>query len=131
MDRRFFRFALIGAVAFCVDACLYFLIGLALQLPWLQKALGFAGGVSTTYLLNSLLTFRAPLSPRRFFLYALSQAGGMVVNLLAFLAALRLVPVLLALPLATIAGLLVNFLAARRVLSRSPRRAPAAHSDGL
>lgn len=121
MDPRFFRFALIGGVAFLVDAALYTLLGDALGRPWLQKLLGFAGGVSTTYLLNSALTFRTPLSLARYGLYVLSQAGGMAVNLAAFLLALQALPALLALVLATLAGLAVNFLGARRVLRRSAR----------
>ena len=116
MDQRFFRFALIGAVAFVVDASLYGLFGLVLDRPWLQKLLGFAGGVTTTYGLNSLFTFHAPLSIGRYGAYVLSQTLGMAVNLVAFLAALRVVPVLVALVLATLAGMAVNFLAARRVL---------------
>lgn len=126
MDRRLLPFALIGAVAFAIDAGLYLFLGLWLSLPWLQKALSLLAGVSTTYLLNSLFTFRAPLALRRFLLYGLSQAAGMAVNFVVFLAALRLVPALLALPLATVAALAVNFLAARWVLSRAPRRAVAA-----
>jgi len=121
VDSRFLRFALIGGVAFGVDAALYFLLGTVLDRAWLQKALGFAGGVSTTYWLNSAFTFRAPLSWARYGLYVLSQAGGMVVNLVAFLVALRFVPTLMALALATLVGLVVNFLGARRVLSRSAR----------
>lgn len=119
MDRRFFRFALIGGLAFLVDAFLYTLLGSALHLPWLQKVVGFGGGVTTTYLLNSAFTFRSRLSLSRYGLYVLSQLGGMAVNLGAFLMALRLVTTLPALVLATLAGLVVNFLAARQVLHRS------------
>jgi putative flippase GtrA len=119
MDRRFFRFALIGGLAFFVDALLYVLLGRALHLPWLQKVVGFTGGVTTTYLLNSAFTFRSSLSLSRYGFYVLSQLGGMAVNLAAFLMALRLVTTLPALFLATLAGLVVNFLGARRVLHRS------------
>lgn len=121
MNSRFLRFALIGGLAFLVDAALYFLIGGVLDQPWLQKALGFAGGVSTTYYLNSAFTFRAPLSLARYGLYVFSQVGGMAVNITTFLVALRAMPALLALVLATLVGLVVNFLAAQRVLSRRAR----------
>lgn len=121
MSRRFLLFALIGGLAFLVDAGLYFLLGGVLHLPWLQKALGFAGGVSTTYCFNSVLTFRVPLSLSRYGLYVLSQAGGMAVNMTAFLLALRVMPALLALMVATLVGLGANFLAARRVLSQKSR----------
>jgi hypothetical protein len=119
MDRRFFRFALFGALAFFVDASFYVLLGNFFHLPWLQKVLGFGGGVTTTYLLNSAFTFRSRLSLSRFGLYVLSQLGGMAVNLGAFLIALRFVTTLFALALATLAGLVVNFLAARQVLHSS------------
>ena len=120
MDRLFIRFALFGSFAFLVDASLYALLGNLLHLPWLQKVVGFGGGVTTTYLLNSLFTFRSGLSLSRYGFYVLSQLGGLAVNLAAFLMALRLVTTLPALVLATLAGLVVNFLAARRVLHRSP-----------
>ncbi len=118
MSGRFLLFALIGAIAFAVDAGAYLLLGSWFNQPPLQKALGFFGGVSTTYLLNSFITFRTPLALSRYGLYVLSQSAGMVVNLTSFLVFLRLVPVLAALVLATLAGLAFNFLAAKRVLSR-------------
>jgi putative flippase GtrA len=106
----------IGAIAFGVDAAAYLSLGSWFNHPPLQKALGFLCGVSTTYLLNSLITFRAPLGLSRYGFYVLSQSAGMVVNLTSFLAFLRLVPVMAALALATMAGLVFNFLAARRVM---------------
>lgn len=114
-------FVLIGGVAFIVDAGLYFLLGGVLGLPWLQKVIGFAAGVSTTYCFNAALTFRVPLSLSRYGLYVISQTGGMAINMVVFLLALRVMPALLALVLATLVGLSVNFLAAQRVLSQKSR----------
>ncbi|MEX1324846.1 MAG: GtrA family protein [Synechococcaceae cyanobacterium] len=128
MSSRFLLFCVIGGIAFVVDAGVYLLLGGWLDHPPLQKALGFLGGVSTTYLLNSSFTFRAPLALSRYGLYVVSQGAGMVVNLTAFLVCLRLVPVLAALVLATLAGLSFNFVAARRVLRRSALPARAAPS---
>ena len=113
-----------------VDAGMYLWLGLVLDLPWLQKVLGFAGGVSTTYCLNSVFTFRAPFSLTRYGMYVLSQVGGMAVNLAVFLLALRVIPVLLALAVATLVGLTVNFLAARRVLSHRARPQAPKFSGG-
>jgi putative flippase GtrA len=119
VDRRFFSFALFGVLAFGADVLFFYLVGSAVDIPWLQKVAGFVAGVSTTYLLNSAYTFQAPLSPQHYGLYVLSQMGGMAVNLLVFLLVHGSVHTLVALVLATLVGLVVNFLGARRVLSGS------------
>lgn len=85
MSGRFLLFALVGATAFAVDAGAYLLLGSWFDHPPLQKSLGFFGGVSTTYLLNSFITFCTPLALSRFGLYVLSQGVGIVVNLTFFL----------------------------------------------
>lgn len=116
------HFLLIGGVAFWIDVTVYWISGLLLErlivggLPALQKVAGFSAGVSTTYLYNSLLTFRVPLAWVRYRLYVGSQLLGMVVNLLAFLVVRPHLPLLWALAGATGLAVLVNFLAARAVL---------------
>lgn len=122
--RALSHFLLIGGVAFGIDALTYWFSGLLLQ-PWLpagvpalQKVAGFAAGVSTTYLYNSMVTFSAPLTWSRYRLYVGSQLLGMVVNLLAFLLVRPHLVLIAALATATGVAVFVNFFMAKAVLRR-------------
>lgn len=122
MTRRFVRFLLIGGCAFWLDALTYFAAGYIFVLiqggsvPVLQKLMGFAVGVTTTYLYNSWLTFSVQFGWLRFVRYVGSQLLGMLANLSAFLILKQFMPDLLALAGATILATVVNFAGARRVL---------------
>lgn len=122
MTRPFVHFLLIGGCAFWLDALTYFAAGYLFTLikggsvPALQKLMGFAVGVTTTYLYNSWMTFRVQFGWLRLVRYVCSQFLGMLVNLLVFLMLKQLMPVLLALAGATLLATVVNFAGARRVL---------------
>lgn len=122
MTRRFVQFLLIGGCAFWLDALTYFAAGYILILiqggsvPALQKLMGFAVGVTSTYLCNSWMTFSVQFSWLRFVRYVGSQTLGMLANLSAFLLLKQVMPVLLALAGATLLATVVNFAGARRAL---------------
>ena len=122
VSEKVLHFAFIGCVAFVFDATAYFLAGLLFLVllgqgaPFLQKIIGFAVGVLTTYLYNSRITFSVSYSRRRFWLYISSQLLGMAVNLVVFLILNQVLPVLAALISATLLAAIVNFIGARRSL---------------
>lgn len=123
-------FLVAGVVAFGVDYGLY-QAGVALGAsPPLARALSWLAAVTTTYALNSGVTFRPsgaallrnglrrPRHRDRYLPYVATQALGGMVSVLTFLALLPRLRPLLALAVATLAATVCNYLGARTVLSR-------------
>ncbi|MCS5697710.1 GtrA family protein [Cyanobium sp. FGCU-52] len=125
-------FLLAGLVAFGVDYGLY-RAGVQLGAgPPLARALSWLAAVTTTYAINSGVTFQPPPAalrqdglqrPRhrdRYLPYVATQGLGGIVSFATFLALLPRLRPLPALAMATLAATLCNYLGARTVLS--PRR---------
>jgi len=81
INSKIIRFALVGLLSTIFDMCLL-KIGLLFDLPlYLAVALGFAGGVTNGYFLNSRWTFRfntnghEPLKFSQFFLVSIVGLG--------------------------------------------------------
>lgn len=115
------RFAGVGAVGFAVDAGIL-AGGLSVGLPaWAARVPSFVLAVGATWALNRRLTFRTGAVPtlREFGAYLAAMSVGLGVNYATYLAGLfaGLSP-LIALCVASGVALVVNFLAARRVLDR-------------
>ena len=119
--RRIGGFALAGAIGFAVDAGVLS-AGLALGLgPGAARAPSFLAAVLTTWGINRRLTFetRAAASLREFGAYLAAMSLGLSINLAVYLACVWIgVPAVAALVPATGAGMLANYLGARRVLGR-------------
>ncbi|MEM9796764.1 MAG: GtrA family protein [Pseudomonadota bacterium] len=118
---QFGGFLLAGGLGFVVDAGVLAL-GLAIGLPaWAARIPSFLLAVVTTWLLNRRITFRSDTRPtlREFGRYLAAMSLGLGVNYAAYITfvALGLHP-LLALAVASCAGIVVNYLGARKVLDR-------------
>lgn len=124
--RQIGGFAVAGGIAFLVDAGVLSLGVGAFGLPAeLARIPSFLAAVVTTWLINRRYTFRtarAP-SPAEFLAYLSAMAAGLAVNYAVFVAVLRWSALAAALPVvalvpATLAGMVVNFVTARRILGR-------------
>lgn len=122
-------FLVAGVVAFAVDFGV-FRAGVALgATPLGARALSWWVAVTTTFAINSQVTFRPPadslpqevLKPvrrrERYFPYVATQLLGGMVSLVTFLALLPRLGSLVALVVATLVATSCNYLGARSVLS--------------
>lgn len=129
--RRLTGFVASGGIGFVVDAGVLWL-GLAAGLPpWAARIPSFLCAVVATWLLNRRLTFASAAAPSvpEFLRYLQAMLLGVSVNYATFLAVLSAGGGPLgALIAASAAGMVVNYLGARRVLDRgtgahsTPRR---------
>jgi len=117
VGHSFFRFCLVGAVGFLVDAGLLMaLIEAGALEPIPARVVSIL--VAVTWLLNRLLTFRSD-DPRYLFewsRYALINGIGALVNYGCYVACLLLIPgisPLLALAVGSAVALIVNYLGSR------------------
>jgi len=128
--KRFPMFATIGASAFVIDTLSYFLLWqLHIGSAAIIKFLAYCIAVFYTYMLNRVFTFADVIENRscsmkppmlQFGKYFLSQSLGACLNIVVFLAASQVgLATLLSLTIAALAGLIVNYLAARLVFLRS------------
>lgn len=124
--RQIGGFAISGGLAFVVDAGVLSLGVSVLGWPAeLARVPSFLAAVVTTWLLNRRYTFRTARPPGigEFLAYLSAMAAGLAVNYAVFVAVLRWsdlaagMPVLALVP-ATLAGMVVNFVTARRILGR-------------
>lgn len=132
--RQFTLFCVAGGLAFLVDAgIVQTLVGLFGVDPLLARLPSFAGAVTCTWLFNRRYTFVPPAGLslwQEASRYLLTQVAGLTVNfavyaglVLAFLE-VRQWPVL-GVAAGSCAGLLVNFVAARRWIYARPSALPA------
>lgn len=139
--RQFLLFCVSGGLGFGVDAGItqsgVSLLGLD---PWSARALAFLPAVTCTWGFNRQYTFRATRHLpwwREWWLYLGTQLGGLSVNLSCYALLVGLWSVAarwpaLAVACGSVAGLAVNFLAARRlVFGASSQPAPAAEPAAL
>lgn len=115
----FFRFCLVGALGFLVDAgVLMALLALGLLGPISARIVSILVAVTMTWVLNRVLTFRSD-DPRYLFewsRYALVNGIGALVNYGCYVACLLLIPgiaPLLALAVGSAVALLANYLGSR------------------
>jgi len=134
-QREFLLFCASGALGFLVDVGV--LYGLAPWLGWYAaRAASFVAAATFTWGFNRRLTFArhpAPVAPgvpllRQYLLYLLSMAGGGLVNFAVYAVVLALLPGPWAgaagVALGSAAGLMLNFLTARRLLAGKPPSQP-------
>ncbi|KAF1689394.1 GtrA family protein [Pseudoxanthomonas taiwanensis] len=126
--RSFLLFGVAGGIAFLVDAgVLHVLVSVLGADPYLARLVSFLCAVTTTWVFNRSITFSAsargiPLW-QEWGRYLASQLGGFSVNylvyavLVATLAGVRQWPVI-GVAAGSLAGLLVNYLLARRYVFR-------------
>ena len=128
LTAQFMRFAVIGTAGFVVDVgVLYLVRRLGLDL-YSARVVSFLCAASFTWLGNRLYTFRTPTGPdQRFaaewFLYLSAMALGGLVNYGVYALLVTVLPLFhdhpwLAVAGGTGAGMLINFLFARRLLYR-------------
>lgn len=121
------RFAVVGAVGFCVDAgIMQLLFSAAGWSPFLARAVSFPAALAATFALNRAWTFRALRLPlaHAYGAYGAIQVIGAVINLSVFSLCLLLVPALRAWPVVALAlgagvSLLFNFYATRSLVFRA------------
>jgi len=118
------NFYFIGAVAFFVDASIYFFsgwlfhhFGLDIE-PVFRKVFGLIGGLLTTYLYNTKVTFSTHYSWVLFVRYGSTQLFGLVVNLSVFSVLVLFFNDLFALIVATLIASIINYLGAKLALKR-------------
>lgn len=121
--RQFAMFCVAGGLAFLVDAgVLHVLVSSAYADPYSARLVSFLCAVTTTWWFNRRFTFfdATDSSPvRQWLRYVVSQLGGFSVNYAVYAALVLLVPLVSRWPVlgvaaGSIAGLLVNFVLARR-----------------
>ena len=123
---QFSKFAIIGGAGFLVDVGVLYLMRRAGLDLYSARVFSFIAAVTFTWVGNRLFTFRTALAPHRgltaeWFLYLGAMAIGGLVNygvyaLLITLSAVFREHPWLAVAGGTGAGMLINFLAARRIL---------------
>lgn len=124
---RFFRFALVGGLGALVDIAALYLArdGFGLDL-YSGRVFSFVCAVSFTFFANRAFTFgdsvRGPLL-RQWLVFATSQLGGLAVNYAVYAAlvtwwALAYEIPAIAVVIGALAGLVVNYAAARRLVFR-------------
>lgn len=139
-DRRsVVLFLVAGLIAFAVDYGVFRLASAVGATPLAARGVSWWAAVTTTFAINSLVTFRAPAAPDRpgrglrrdrFLPYVATQALGGLVSLGTFLALLPLLRPLLSLVVATLAAASCNYLGARAVLVRRATRQGAGGAEG-
>jgi putative flippase GtrA len=119
------RFGAVGIVGFIVDAAVL-TAGIALGSgPWLGRVVSYLAAASTTFALNRAWTFRSaarrtgPAAARQWGLFLLINLVGFACNYGTYAALFAGVPMVAAQPVlgvaaGSVAGLLGNFLLARR-----------------
>lgn len=123
-DRKFQRFAIVGAAGFCVDAGI---LTLLMSMGWdvlLARLISFSLAVSTTWLLNRNWTFHSAtpvLGSRQYVLYTAIQIMGALINLGIFTVLISLYTPFRAWPwiplgAAAFFALLFNFVATRSLV---------------
>lgn len=124
VSSQFLKFAIVGSIAFVVDAALLLIAVEVLHwAPEVARILSFLGAVTTTWYLNRSFTFATQAAPsvKEFVSYVLAMSFGLAVNYAVFVVVIRLndiasaYPVLALVP-ATLAGMVINFLFSRRIL---------------
>jgi putative flippase GtrA len=126
MGGELLRFGVVGVAGFVVDAGVL-MAGIALGTgPWVGRVLSYLAAASTTYALNRAWTFRDAARPagraaaaRQWGLFLLVNLLGFACNYGTYAALLGSVPLVAAHPVlgvaaGSLAGLLGNFLLARR-----------------
>ena len=125
---QFSKFAIIGGAGFFVDVGILYLLRHAGLDLYSARVLSFIAAVTFTWVGNRLFTFRSGNGPQRrlteeWFLYLGAMTVGGLVNygvyaiLITVIAPFRAHP-WLAVAAGTGAGMLINFLFARRILYR-------------
>ncbi|MBD8525348.1 GtrA family protein [Pseudomarimonas arenosa] len=134
MRRQFLWFAVSGALAFLLDAgIVQGLVSLLAVDPYSARLVSVACAMVFTWLFNRSITF-AGIRPEgqglitEFLRYVGTQTGGLIVNYTTYSIVLWLLPwtktwPVVAVAAGSIAGLSVNFLAAKRLVFERGRRA--------
>lgn len=123
--RQFALFCIAGGLAFLVDAGLVQLLAGWLDVdPYLARLLSFLAAVTTTWLFNRSITFSAAAGRGQALVvewlrYVVSQLGGFTVNFAVYAVLVWAVPLVRQWPVlgvaaGSVAGLVVNFLLAKR-----------------
>ena len=125
------RFGTVGVAGFVVDAAVL-TAGIALGTgPWLGRVVSYLAAATTTFALNRAWTFRAVARPvgraaaaRQWGLFLLVNLVGFACNYGTYAALLASLPVVAAQPVlgvaaGSLAGLLGNYLLARRFVFRA------------
>ena len=129
------RFAVVGALGFCVDGgILYALITMGCG-PYLARAISFPLAVSVTWYLNRNWTFvignSGASKGKQYAEYFAVQVAGALTNYACYVAVLQFIEptargALLALAIGAMLGLIVNFLGVRLLVFSARARV----SDG-
>jgi putative flippase GtrA len=129
--RQFAWFCVSGTLAFAVDAgVLQLLLSFAGLDPYSARVLSFLCAVTTTWLFNRHITFPHGSGlawPREWLLYVSTQLGGAGLNYAVYAALVFFVPLVrdwpvLGVAAGSAAGLVLNFLSAKRLVFRGARR---------
>lgn len=129
--RQFSSFAVVGAAGFGVDCGLFILLTHSCcdyATHW-ARTISVVSSITATWILNRQITFSKQRSDNRraeYFRYALSQLGGLALNIGTFVLLLRLLPTsyghtLISLTLGAGGALSVNFWTARTFAFRTGR----------
>jgi putative flippase GtrA len=131
LQAQMLRFGLVGTVGFLVDTATVYLAHFRLGLDlYSAGALAYLAAASTTWLLNRRFTFpeaRTQQAGRQWLRFVVTQLAGFALNrgtyalLIATVPAARAEPVI-AVAAGSLAGMTVNFLAARFLVFRAGAR---------
>jgi putative flippase GtrA len=121
-SRRFWRFAVVGGIGFCVDGGLLALL-LKNDCGIVSSRMGsFLAAVTATWMLNRIWTFSPgnEVSKRREYLYYLvTQSGGALINLAIFFSLIAVYPHMREFPLVpfsigSVVALTFNYLVSKK-----------------
>ncbi len=129
LSREFVLFAGVGVVGFVVDAAV-FTLALAAAPLLAARLAAFAAAVTTTFVLNRLITFRnvaLPSLPAAYAKFVASNAAGGLVNMAVSIALVAADLGALSHPVIAVAcgaasGLVFNFTLSRWLVFAAPRQ---------
>lgn len=130
LTRQFLRFSVIGAIGFIVDvSVLYLMLYFGLDL-YVSRAISFVMAATATWIGNRVYTFRTGIHKQgrlgnEWVIYLIAMSLGGLVNYVTYALLVTFIPLFqlhpwLAVAGGTGAGLLINFILARRILYKGP-----------
>ena len=120
--KRFFRFCVVGGGGFVVDSLVYLLVSI-FATPLISRLVSFSAAVFFTYVFNRFFTFESKdkACATEFAKYYANMILGGAINIATFYVAINALDAhpVIGIALGSIAGLFVNFMTSRSLLTES------------
>lgn len=120
--RRFIRFCIVGGGGFVVDSLVYLFVNIFAS-PLISRLVSFSAAVFFTYAFNRLFTFESKNNANvtEFAKYYANMVLGGAINIATFYVAINDLDAhpVIGIALGSIAGLFVNFMTSRCLLTKA------------